>query len=184
MRMHKFLAVVSVSLVLAGCRITTDAGVVPGTGPVTMPSRPYVSIAGHDSAITERRCVRVADAKTWAALWAEHRGDRLETNASGWPTTPAIDFDTCMVIAVFRGEAWNTNGEFVESIAEVDGAVRVRFDSSTFQTIGPDGGGVRVTSFGIWIIAKTARPIVVEENVQGMINRPPKWKEQWRFPRL
>lgn len=184
MHKHRFIVIAILALALPGCLITTDAGADGAPGPDGLPGKPYVALSGHDSAITERRCVRVTDAETWAALWKEHRGEKLETNASGWPTTPVIDFERCMVIAVFRGESWNANGEYVESIEEVDRHVRLRFDSHTFQTSGPDGGGVRVTPFGIWVIARTEKPIVIEENVQGLIGQPPKWKEQWRFAGL
>ena len=143
--------------------------------------RPYVSFGGHYSLITERQFVRITTAEQWQKLWDRHRGEDIPRNALGWSAIPQVDFDTCLVVAFFRGNAWNTNGEFVVEMADRHDAVRIRFDSSTFQTAGPDGGGVRVTPFGMWVIPRTGKAIVIEENVQGLIGREPKWKEQHRF---
>jgi hypothetical protein len=142
---------------------------------------PCVSFKGPHSAIRKRRCVRITDRESWEALWKEHRGEALETNKLGRPVIPVIDFDRCMVIAIFRGESWNCNGEYVVSVEDRGRDVLLRFDSHSFQTCGPDGGGVRVEPYGIFVLPRTAKPIVIEENVQGMIGRPPNWKVQWAF---
>lgn len=143
--------------------------------------RPYVSFAGHDSLIHSREFVRVTTREAWSELWERHLGDGLPQTAQGWPQIPEVDFNQCEVIAFFRGDAWNTNGEIVDSITDRGRSILIRFDSSTYQTAGPDGGGVQVTPFGMWVIPATTKPIVIEENVQGMIGRPPKWKQQHRF---
>jgi hypothetical protein len=143
--------------------------------------KPIVSFIGADSAIADRRLVRIGDADAWRALWTEHRGERASRNAFDDPVAPEIDFDHNIVIANFRGDGWNCHGDFIVSLKERADDVLLRFDSRTFQTAGPDGGGIRVRPYGIWIIPRFDKPIVVEENVQGLIGRPPKWKEQARF---
>ena len=50
--------------------------------------------------------------------------------------------------------------------------LRVRFDHKSYQTSGPDGGGERVQPFGMFVIPRTDKPIVLEENTQGLIGKP------------
>jgi hypothetical protein len=57
----------------------------------------------------------------------------------------------------------------------------VRFDHKSYQTAGPGGGGERVTPFGFFVMPRTAAPIVLEENVQSLIGKPPEWKERARL---
>ncbi len=148
--------------------------------------KPLVSLLGHDSAIKDRRLVRITDKQSWEKLWTEHRGDDIEKAAGGsWPLFPLIDWDNCFVIAQFAGKTWNCNGEFVEAIDEHEDHITLFFDSATFQTAGPDGGGIRVTPFGIWVLPRIqGKPWVIQENVQGLIGEPPIWKEQARFDAL
>ncbi len=142
--------------------------------------KPCVSFNGAHSSIGTPRIEIIRDAAAWKALWVEHRGDRVDTSVYG-PEAPVIDFTRYDVIAVFSGEAWNCNGHFVVDVADLAETRRVRFDSHTFQTAGPGGGGVKSRPYGIWVLPRTARPIVLEENVQGLIGHPPVWKERARF---
>lgn len=176
---HRLGALTSI-LVLAAA--TMSPAPAPTAQDEALPP-PVVTFAGHDSRIAERRFVRIRDRAAWSALWAEHRGDAIEKNASGWPNPPLIDFERWMVVGCFRGDAWNANGEYVQSIARRGDEILVRWDAATFQTMGPepDGGGIRVRTFGLWVVPRTDRAIVLEENVQGLIGEPPKWKEQHRF---
>lgn len=182
--MKRTATVVTVTLALTLAVFAQQQAVQIDVQPQAPSRRPLVSLMGHDSAITDFRIVRITEPEDWETIWAEHRGDALETVKQGWPIYPEIDFERCMVVAVFRGDAWNCNGEFVESIAETDDQIRLRFDSLTFQTSGPDGGGVRVRPFGIWVLDHNTKPLVIEENTQGLLNRPPIWTEKQRFDRI
>lgn len=170
--------------VLAGASFVAVAAARPGPQIDQPAAMPAVSFIGHDSLITERRFARVTTKAEWVALLEEHLGDRMPMSLTDWPLPPVVDFDRYQIVAFFRGSAWNTNGEFVVSVEDRGADWLVRFDSSTFQTMGPDGGGMRATPFGIWILPRTSKPIVIEENVQGLIGKPPVWKEQHRFEGL
>ena len=138
---------------------------------------PTVSFIGSNSRIETRRYERHTDQKSFAALWIEHTGDKKAL-------APEVDFKRCMVVAAFDGKSWNSNGVYVVSIDENKERVRVRIDERTYQTSGLDGGGVRVTPFGIFILDRSTKPLVLEENVQNLIGGEPKWKERARFPKL
>jgi hypothetical protein len=167
---------------VAACAVVVWAnatGMSPGA--LGWESQAYVSWAGSYSAITEDEVTLVTNAKAWEALWTRHRGDRLEENANGWPEIPAIDFDRCMVLAMFGGESWNCNGYTVIQRATDRRRMLVRVDAMTFQTAGPDGGGKRVTPYGIFVLPRTSLPIIVERDTQGLLAGPRIWKEVARF---
>ncbi|MBC7834066.1 MAG: hypothetical protein H7Y88_03075 [Phycisphaerales bacterium] len=141
---------------------------------------PFVQWAGHETKCKRIGFVLVTDAAAWRSLWSEHVGrDDLE-GAMGRNEIPSVDFGQCEVLAYFRGPSINRDGESAESIG-IDGErVRVRFVGDTFQTAGPDGGAQRTTSFGMWVVARSGKPITVEEGYHGLKNEPPKWKTVWR----
>ena len=107
---------------------------------------------------------------------------------------PTIDFDRCMVIAVFRGAGWNSSGISAVSISDTDRVV-FRFDDRSYQTSSDfttdgklnvdtddDRGGNKVTPFGIFVVPRSEKELVLENNVQNLKGRPPVWKEVARFP--
>lgn len=150
------------------------------------PLAPYLSFTGAFSTIEDSRIVRITDEAAFKELWTEHMGDRIERNAREWDVIPQIDFTQCMVVARFRGDSWNCDGEFVVSMEDRGDDVLLRFDSATFQTsgFGGDGGGIKVTPYGIWVLPRIAKPISIEENTQGLIGEPPIWTEKARFEAL
>lgn len=89
-----------------------------------------------------------------------------------------------MVVAMFHGERWNTERLELVSRDEDERRLRVRFRGRYYQTGGPDGGGVKVTAYGIFVLARSSKPLVIEEDVQNYKHHPPKWKEQARFDKL
>jgi hypothetical protein len=128
----------------------------------------------------------------WVKLWSRHAGKPIRAAYGGRPAAlegdaqfiPALDFDRYMVIAIATGASWNSDGiQFVSAEENAD-RILFRFDHWSYQTAGPDGGGVRVAPFGFFVLPRSAKPIVVEENVQGLIGHPPKWKERARFDAL
>jgi hypothetical protein len=142
---------------------------------------------GPASAIKDERLVQITDKETWDKLWLEHRGKDVEMAGNGWALIPEIDFELCEVIAKFRGESGNSNGEYVVAIEEFTDHMRLRFDSSTYQTMSLDGsgGGVSVTPFGIWVLPRVnGKKRVIEENVQGLLGEPPIWEVQATFEAL
>lgn len=148
-------------------------------------SKPYVTFAGAQSAIATRAYRKVTSAEDWAALWQEHRGIQAREGGYNWhyneAGVPIVDFDRCMVVAVFQGKAWNSAGVIAVSVTEEKERILIRFDDKSYQTAGPDGGGERVTAYGLFVLPKTDKPVVLEEDVQGLIGEPPKWKERARL---
>ena len=53
-----------------------------------------------------------------------------------------------------------------------------------YQTAGPDGGGKRATPYGIFVLPRSDKELVVEEGVRTLKNEPPKWNELARFTAL
>ena len=160
------------------------AGIATGRGPakVVVPVvRPCVAWAGPQSQVAGPKFERIRTQEQWEKLWLLHTGEQAQFGAYGAVGVPVVDFDRFEVVACFRGDSWNSNGEHIESIEPGPDRVLIRYDSMSYQTAGPDGGGVKVKPFGIWVIDRTDMPIVMEENVQGLIGQPPIWKEMHRF---
>lgn len=125
--------------------------------------------SGPNSQYGEKRYMRVDDRATWRALWSRHVGDA--------DAAPATDFAKHVVVAIFQGKKWNSRGVTAE-ITEDDRIVRVRFDDLSYQT---KGGADEVTPFGFFVIPKTTKPLVLEENTQGYIGYEPIWRERVRL---
>jgi hypothetical protein len=157
----------------------------PSDGPAP---RPAVAWMGAHSRIIAPRFVRVATPEAWADLWHEHTGEGRKFKEFPYAIPPEIDFSRFMVVAYFRGASHNSDGERVESIDVTPERVRIRFESAGFQTASVTPGqpdrGVPVEPFGIWVIDRTNLPIVIEENVQELLDRPPVWKERHQFEAL
>ena len=135
---------------------------------------------GADSEITEARCEIVADEEAWSALWMEHTINPADDPVNP-PKLPDVDFDSEMVVAVFGGKSVNSRGFYVQQVLNARNGWVIRVDESTYQSAssGDDdesGGAQHVTPYGIWVIPNDGGSILVEENVQGMKNRGPRWK--------
>jgi hypothetical protein len=143
---------------------------------------PLVTFAGDGSKIAARRFVKVTSKDQWAALWLEHTGQAAAVGEYQWfynpGKVPEVDFEQCMVLGVFQGGRWNSAGIEVEEILADGKRTVVRFDDRSFQTEGPDGGGVQGRPFGLFVLPRDTKPIVLEENVQSLIGAPPEWQHR------
>jgi hypothetical protein len=148
---------------------------------------PYVSWSGAHSRIETKRYFRITSEAEWIDLWLDHVGMEKKGpynryyNPAGMPE---IDFKSCMVVGVFQGKKWNSAGVIAVSIREEDERIRIRFDDKSYQTMGPDGGGERVTPFGLFLLPASSKGLVLEENIQGLKNQGPEWKERARFEKM
>jgi hypothetical protein len=121
---------------------------------------------------------RVTSEGAWKKVWLSHLG---KTEADTFrESLPAVtfDFDRCMVIAVFQGEKTNSRGLTVISLDEGKDAITLRFDDMSYQTV---GGVARVTPYAFVVVPKSAKVVVVEEDVQALKDKPPEWKERARL---
>jgi len=141
-----------------------------------------VEFMGRDGKIMAPEYHRITDSGAWLEAWARHTGQqKKDLEWSG--ACPKIDFTRCMVVAFFRGKTVNTRGEELQAAEEVDGKLRLRFCSSGYQTMSLEGEdkGEPAISYGIWVLPRSTKAVVVEENVQNLIGKPPIWKEQAKF---
>ncbi|MBM4108366.1 MAG: hypothetical protein FJ255_06065 [Phycisphaerae bacterium] len=126
----------------------------------------------------------VSDEAAWEALWKEHAGEGIEKTAHGFAVWPKVDFHRCMVLAVFSGKETNGAGWRVLSAGERDRQTVIRVDWAGFQTSAPPGQrdlGVPTTGYGIGVVPRSALPVVVEENAQGLKDHPARWRELARL---
>ncbi len=183
MRYSSLAVVVAVGLTIAALSVAAmPAPSQAGIG-WTEP-KPIVAWAGSYSAIEQRQYQRITESKDWATLWTEHQGDRIERDSYGQAVVPIIDFETNMVLAIFRGNAWNIRSESLLDFSELENNIRIRFDARTYQTDGPAEDKDYTSAYGIWVLPRSTKSITLIENVQGLIGGPPKWKTQHTFGAL
>jgi len=169
------------------------AAMVPSSPPeataedVPAPVPVYVTWRGAHSRLAEKRQYRITTEKEWVDLWLRHVGHKPKgTQYDLWKNpanVPHVDFGRCMIVAVFQGQSWNSAGVTAESVAEEGDCLRFRCDDDSYQTAGinGDGGGIRVTAYGMFVLPRSTKPLALEENVQGLLGELPVWKERQRF---
>ena len=164
-------------------------------------NKPLVSLAGPETKIEGRSYHRLSTAGEFQGLYMRHLGHKPEEfdeyyNPHG---VPIVNFERCMVIAIFQGDSVNSAGVYVYSVEENDERILVRYDDRSYQTSGGfregnplvdgvpdpdklgDGGGRRVRAWGMFVLPVSSKAVVLEENVQGIIGQPPEWEERHRF---
>lgn len=143
-------------------------------------TKPYVTIAGAASRITTREYDRITAKDDLVKVWLRHTGTdpARHTDFYNEAGVPGVDFERCMVVAVFGGACINSAGIDVVSIAEEADRVLLRFQHRSFQS-GPEGD--RATPYGFFFVPRSPKALVLEENVQNLIGGEPKWKERARF---
>lgn len=141
-----------------------------------------VEYMGRDGNIMGREFHRIMDSAEWVEVWARH-AHKQKKDLEWAGSYPKIDFTRCMVVAFFRGKAVNTRGEELKEVDEDGGTLRLRFCSSTYQSMSFEGEdlGEPAVSYGIWVLPRSTKAVVVEEDVQSVIGGSPIWKEQARF---
>jgi hypothetical protein len=130
-------------------------------------------IAGGNSKINEQKCVRVMAPAEWTELWATH-------SPSNTPP-PQIDFDKEMVLGFFQGQGVNCTGIAPLHILDCQDTFEVFVRGQYFQS---SGGFVPARAFGFFVVPKSAKRLLVKENIQGYIGGPPIWKQIAAFDAL
>jgi len=157
--------------------------------PAVKPIKPCVVITGADSRVETPRYLRITSADDWARVWQEHKEKKPTRKYDLYYdplTLPVIDFDAYMVIAIFQGSSWNRTGLRADSISEEADRIVFRFDEKSYQTGGPPGEAKanKVSVYGFFILSRSTKPVVLEEDVQQYLNQPPVWKERIIFPEM
>ena len=167
-------------------------------------NKPLVSLSGAQTKIEGRSYHRLTDVEEFQGLYMRHLGHKAEEFDDYYNThgVPIVNFERCMVIAILQGDSFNSAGVYVHSVEEDDERILVRFDDRSYQTSGGfredralvegvpdpdklgDGGRQQVRAWGMFVLPRSAKAVVLEENVQGIIGQPPEWKERERFDPL
>ena len=180
--MKKTVALLAVAAV---CLANTGDLAVPEDN-ARQAARPCVTLTGADSHVKERSYFRITSEDEWVKIWQRHKGVNeskdydLFYNPLGLPN---IDFEKCMVIAVFQGSGWNNAGLTAVAVLEGKDGIVLRFGNKGYQTGGPGGGGKRTTVYGFFVLPQSSKTVVLEENVQNIRGQPPVWKERISLPK-
>lgn len=172
--MKALILVATVLLTCVGSHLSF-AGDAPG---------PYVVVSGSDSGVTTSSCRRIMSNNEWVALWKahSHRQDKTELGISVQRRLD-IDFDNCMVIAIFGGSRWNTKGVRFVSSKDAENEFILRLDWLTYQS--PEDGD-KVTPYGFFILPRRKSPIKIQFDSRTLQERadkePPEWKDFQTLP--
>jgi hypothetical protein len=174
-----------VLLAFAAVGLANARGLVAAEDDAQQTTRPYVTLTGADSHVKERSYYRVTSEGEWIKVWQRHKGAKESKDYVLFYNPldlPYIDFEKCMVIAVFQGSGWNSAGLTAVAILEEKDSIVMRFQQKYYQTGGPGGGGKQVTVYGFFVLPRSSKTVVLEENVQNYKGQPPVWKELFRLP--
>jgi len=156
---------------------------------------PFVTLSGADSRVTDARCLRITTADEWAATWLEHVGAPpkpkydLYYNKAG---LPVVDFERCMVIAVFAGATANTAGVSAHGGPLTDPDAKVQTPTAEGDDVlrlswhGYQSGipADSVTAFGFFVVPRSTAPLVVQDREMPMGEGRGRIVERARFPAL
>jgi hypothetical protein len=149
--------------------------------------KPLLTLYGRNSKITKHKLLRITSADEWQSLWLEHKTGSAKRANVPWDLDVAeLDFEKVMVVAVFVGEGAASLGVTSHSMSEVDGRILIRLDENSYQT-GVAAGMRAFTSvrgWGILVLPRTNKELVLERDVRTLIADPPKWSEWARFPAI
>jgi hypothetical protein len=123
----------------------------------------------NESKITQPRCERITTKEAWGQLWKEHAGAQA--------VQPEIDFRQQMVVAIFRGETWNCKG----SNFSMHSTAKERWSCLCEGGLPDWAAGDRVCPYGIFIIPKSAKRLIIKVDSQAFIGGPAVWAEIGNF---
>ncbi|MCA9310295.1 MAG: hypothetical protein KDA21_03765 [Phycisphaerales bacterium] len=148
--------------------------------------RPVMVMTGPNSEIQTLRYRLARSQEVFDELWKEHMGERIDRAAQGWPLTPTVDWDGYSALLIFGGQHVNSNGYHVIEVIEEADAQVVRVRRATYQTMAMGDGeidhGNPVHPWAMVLLPATRKTVVLEEDAQSMLGRPPVWKERAAFP--
>ncbi len=150
--------------------------------PAPAGTKPLLSMHGRFSKIKSPKVLRITNAEDWRALWLEHK-----TGSSKLEEMPVdleymdLVFEKLMAIVIFKGQGSNCNGYTLDTIGEVDGRILVRMDTLSFQSAGVPGDKYRSQAWGIIVLPRSNRGVVLETCTWFPAKT---WHELKRFPAL
>jgi hypothetical protein len=134
--------------------------------------RPLVSLCGSQSKIVEAQFHRVEAAPAWKSVWLEHlTGSKKEPK--GFVEMPAVevDFERCMVVAVFEGKYFETQLRVV-SLTESDRQIVLRL-TGWFTPSTPFSKDAQ--PWGVFVLPKSPKVVVIQIDSRVAFDDPPRW---------
>lgn len=144
--------------------------------------KPVMVLAGSDSAIDKESFHRCMSQDEIRELWKKHRGvDDL--NATMF--CPKVDFDSHMVVAIFRGHG-AIFGLRVDSITDEPKGIRIRYLPATVQLAGgkPRNLPRDDKGYAIVVLKRSSKAIVLEEGKLFDLTQPIEWSEHGKIPAI
>ena len=149
-------------LIPTSCLLLLAVPVLQSNAPSDRPdisaaSSALTVLSGNNSHILKQGYYRIESAADWKTTWLEHLGLKGDTI---YRTAMEVDFQRCIVIAVFDGKRDNSCGFRVEAVDEDKGVVRVRFSDVWYQTWGdPD----QVAPYAFIVLPKSDKIVVLQQ---------------------
>jgi hypothetical protein len=158
--------------------------------------KPYVSFTGVAGTRVPRNCKKITSRNEWAKLWLQNEGLPIEQEEYDYfyntSRVPVVDFDNCMVIAVFEFKGAVIRGipfggfTGMEAVEEKNNLV-VHLNTKTFQTIDRSDSlktaepSNRSTLYAFFVIPRSSKKIILQMDARNADQRgnnvPPIWKE-------
>jgi hypothetical protein len=141
---------------------------------------PLVAISGTDSHVQQSLYKRVTSIKVWQQIWADHLGKSVDDY---YRPLFEVDFDRCLVIAIFRGEQIQTRQLKIEAVSENADSLTIRYWEIGYGvSLGPgESAPPPERPYAFIVLPKTDKKIILEEKVwskeDAARDRPPEWKE-------
>ncbi len=195
-------ALFGLSVLTLACLFATN--LITATSPTQSPEEahqppltsPVVQWSGKQSEFGGPSYMLATNEAEWIRIWNAHHGLPMTAQYDRFYDPlglPLLDFDRYMIVGIFQPEKYNVAGLLIESIQETSNRIVLRFDDKAFQTASLGGsidqadqaGGLRgpslppsVRPYGFCVLPRTKKPIVLEENTQRLIGKPPIWTER------
>lgn len=155
--------------------------------------KPVLVWTGTETKQPKETFARCISQKGWQAIWDAHcvrkKGENL--------TCLEIDFDSFMVVAIFH---MSSRLQIAEVVEKTEG-ILVRYKpwgNQIFFLPGSDGKhrvyesgrgeidpkGIQSLSFAFVVIPRSTKAMILEEDAQSVIGKPPVWKERAKFATL
>ncbi len=159
--------------------------------PAFSTGRALVTLTGTDSAVKTQSYRLLRDEKHWVQVWQQHKGLPVTGKYSRTHNSiglPVIDFERCMVVAVFAGESAQTPSLSVQEVSESEGEVVVRFVKNGYSIDHgryEPGKEIRVPPalplYGFFVMPRSDKALVLEEGSRKGRGKPLDWTERQRF---
>jgi hypothetical protein len=129
---------------------------------------------------------RITTREAWERVWTQHTGTAVQADAWPRPSIPEVDFARCMVISIVPGEEINAYSVQLVEVQDRKADTLLRYDVLRYQVSSPLNADKpapvqKNRPYGFFVIERTLKPLVLENNVQNIIGQPPIWKEAHRL---